>query len=63
LASPTETRIHALCAEAIVAKDAADIERIVSELRKALNEHIELARNSLGAQATIFADLGKPTTG
>jgi len=58
LASPTETRIHVLCAEAIAAKDEADIERIVAELRKAINEHIELARNSLGAQAAIFADPG-----
>lgn len=63
MASTTETRIHTLCAAAVAAKDEADVERVICELRKALTEHIELARNSLGAQATIFAETEGPTKG
>jgi molybdopterin converting factor small subunit len=43
-----------LCKEAVSAQNQADVERIVSELRKALNEHIRYARVSLEVQAKIF---------
>jgi hypothetical protein len=50
----TEARIHALCKKAVSAHDEAEVERIVSELRTALNEHIRYARVSLQAQAKLF---------
>jgi hypothetical protein len=44
----TETRIHQLCSEALAAKTKADVERIIPELRAALDEHIRLTKSPLG---------------
>ena len=46
-----------LCTEALVAKTPADVERVLEELRSALEEHIRLAKDSLGAQVTAIAVL------
>ena len=53
----TEARILTLCAEAIAAKDESDVERIIADLRAALTEHIQYAKSSLGAQASVIAGL------
>jgi len=57
--SPVEVRIQALCNEALAAKTPADMDRIVTELRAALDEHILLARTSLEEQLSNFSLLGK----
>lgn len=53
----TEARIHQLCTEALFATTQADIDRILPELRSALEEHIKLAKNSLGAQVSAIKAL------
>jgi hypothetical protein len=57
----TEARIHQLCTEALSAQTPADVDRIVPELRSALEEHIRLARNSLQAQASTLSVLEAAT--
>ena len=51
----TATRLQQLCREVLAAKTSADTERIIQELRAALQEHIRLAKDSLGAQASAIA--------
>ena len=51
----TEVRIQQLCTEALAVKAKADVERIIPELRAALLEHITLAKDSLGVQASTIA--------
>jgi hypothetical protein len=51
----TEARIRTLCTEALIAKTPDDIERIVTELRTALEEHIPLAKDSFEGQVNNFA--------
>jgi len=53
----TEARIQQLCSEALSAKNQADVERIVRELRAALEEHIRLAKDSLEGQVNNIAVL------
>jgi hypothetical protein len=53
----TEARIQQLCTEALAVKNQADVDRVIPELRAALEEHISLAKNSLGAQASTIAAL------
>jgi len=53
----TEARIHQLCTEALAAQSQADVNRIIPELRAALEEHIRLAKASLEAQVTGIAVL------
>ena len=48
-------RLQQLCREVLAAKTSADTERIIPELRAALEEHIRLAKDSLGAQASAIA--------
>jgi hypothetical protein len=55
----TEARIKNLCTEALGAKTRADIERVVTELRNALEEHILLAKQSLEVQVGNFPLLSK----
>ena len=55
----TEARIKNLCTEALGAKTRADIERVVTELRNALEEHILLAKQSLEVQVGNFPLLPK----
>ena len=50
----TEARIHQLVKDAIAATSEADIDRILPELRSAMHEHIRLAKESLGAQASAL---------
>ena len=52
----TEERIRQLCAEALAAKSQTDVDRIVPQLRAALEEHVKLAKESLKSQmSTIHA--------
>lgn len=53
----TEAKIHQLCTEALTAKTEADVERIIPELRAALQEHIRLAKASLEGQVSAIAAL------
>jgi hypothetical protein len=53
----TEERIISLCTDAIAAKSEEDIERILAELRTALQEHIRLAKDSLSGQRDGIAAL------
>lgn len=53
----TAMRVQQLCREVVAAKTSADTERIMPELRAALEEHIRLAKDSLGAQASAIAVL------
>ena len=46
----TEERIKQLCAEAKAAMSQSDVERIFTELRAALEEHVKLAKQSLQSQ-------------
>jgi hypothetical protein len=50
----TEARIKQLCTEALAAKTQADVDRILPELRSALEEHVRLAKDSLEAQVTAI---------
>jgi hypothetical protein len=50
----TEVRIHELCKEALAAKDQADLDRIIPQLRVALTEHLRETRESLEAQASLL---------
>jgi hypothetical protein len=54
----TEARIQELCVEAIAATTQGEIERVVEELRRALEEHTRLARISLGSQLVGMSVLG-----
>ena len=52
----TEARIQELCKEALAAKTAAELERVLPELRAALEEHTRLAKESLrGMRNSITA--------
>jgi len=53
----TEARIHHLCTEALTLTEQADIERVMTELRSAIEEHVRLARESLTAQAATLSML------
>lgn len=50
----TEMRIRELCTEAITVRTPEDVERVVGELRSALELHIRLAKESLEGQASTF---------
>jgi hypothetical protein len=51
----TEERIQRLCTEVLAAKSEAEVDRILPELRAALQEHIRLAKDSLEVQANTIA--------
>lgn len=53
----TEDRIRDLCFRAVAAKTPADIDCVLSDLRVALEEHIRLAKVSLGGQVATLATL------
>jgi hypothetical protein len=42
-----EVRVQKLCTEVLAAKTKSDVERIIPELRAALEDHIRLAKDSL----------------
>jgi hypothetical protein len=50
----TEARIRELCTEAITVRGSEDVERVIGELRSALELHIRLAKESLEVQASTF---------
>ena len=45
-----EETIRNLCRQAIRAENAEDVERFASELRTAIHEHIQLAKESLATE-------------
>jgi hypothetical protein len=51
----TDARIQRLCTEALAAKTQADVDRILPELRSALEEHVRLTQI---ATITSLGDLG-----
>jgi hypothetical protein len=55
----TDARIQRLCTEALAAKTQADVDRILPELRSALEEHVRLTQiatiTSLGDAASQTA--------
>lgn len=53
----TEARIQQLCEEVIAAQSEADVNRILQELREALQEHVRLAKASLQSQANAVSVL------
>ena len=57
----TEARIQELCAKALAATDHLDAERILVELRLAIEEHIYYAKNSLEAHASVISVLESHT--
>jgi hypothetical protein len=52
-----QAKIHQLCTEALAANTEADVERIIPELRAALQEHVRLAKASLEGQVSAIAAL------
>jgi hypothetical protein len=52
-----KANVKKLCTEALAVKDGADVERLLKELRTALQEHIQLANDSLSSQAITIAVL------
>lgn len=50
-----EARIRELSAAALLVRTQTDVEQILGELRAALEEHICLAKDSLGEQASAIA--------
>jgi hypothetical protein len=61
----TEERIKRLCSEAITTKTQEDLDRVIKELRTALEEHIRLAKKSLECSAIALPTLnsGKRSRG
>jgi vacuolar-type H+-ATPase subunit D/Vma8 len=51
----TDARIRELCNDLGSVRTDADVERLLSELREALREHILLARNSLEARMAVVS--------
>ena len=58
----TEQKIRDLLAQALAARGAQDVERVLGELRKALDEHIQHAKVTLASQASLF-ELETPDKG
>jgi hypothetical protein len=56
-ASPHRARIQQLCTEAVAAKTLADVDRILPELRSALEDHVRLAKESLETQIATITSL------
>ncbi len=53
----TDAKIRELCVLAVAAETQEDIDCVLLELRAALEEHIQLARNSLEIQRASVASL------
>jgi hypothetical protein len=53
----TEARIQQLCTEVVAAKTLADVDRILPELRSALEDHVRLAKESLETQIATITSL------
>lgn len=52
--SQADQRIEGLLKQALAVKDTRDVERVLSELRKALEEHIRHAKVSLASQVALM---------
>jgi hypothetical protein len=50
----TEDRIQFLCEAAVSVRAKSDVKRVIEQLREALEEHIDLAKRSLSAQASVI---------
>lgn len=57
MSAHTEAKIHQLCSAVLAAEAEAEVERIISQLRDALQEHVRLAKASLQDQAVAIAAL------
>ena len=55
MSAETDLRVQQLCKELLAATKKAEVERILPELRAALEEHIRLAKDSLELQASTSA--------
>ena len=53
----TEPEIRELCKRLMSLKTEEDLQPVLKQLRKALREHVRLARNSLEAQAAVLQSL------
>jgi hypothetical protein len=53
----TEARIQQLSRKAVAERTPNEVERILPELREALQEYIRLAKQSIGSQASTVATL------
>ena len=51
----TESRIQQLCQEAVEAKTPQELDRVIPDLRAALEEHTRLAKASLKLQSRSIA--------
>jgi len=59
----TENRIRQLCSTALVVRNSDEVERVVSELRAALGQHIQMARESLENQVATLSVLEAKASG
>ena len=50
----TEARIKRLCEKALAVNNEAELDRILKQLRAAIHEHLCLANETLGAQASVI---------
>ena len=53
----TEVPIRQLCAQVLAAKTPEEVDRLINELRTALEEHVVSAKDSLEVQASNIAVL------
>jgi hypothetical protein len=53
--SPSDDRIQQLCKEAVDAKTPTELDRVIPELRAALEEHIRRAKKRLKEQRNSIA--------
>jgi hypothetical protein len=56
----TEARIQQLCSQILQTENSQETDRVIAELRSALEEHIRLAKESLAAKASTLPLLHPP---
>ena len=59
----TEHRNQQLCSTALVVRNSDDVERVVSELRAALGQHMQMAKESLENQVATLSVLEAKASG
>jgi hypothetical protein len=57
VSAQTEAKIQQLCTAILAASTEADVQRMIPQLREALQEHVRLAKASLQDQAVAIAVL------
>jgi phage host-nuclease inhibitor protein Gam len=62
VSAQTEAKIQQLCTAVLAASTEADVERIIPQLRDALQEHVRLAKAALEDQAVAIAALDTSKT-